>query len=274
MALEHVPRCQHVKVNGVQCGSPALRNRSHCYFHTRVEHERRTAVENVDKGKRSFGFPLLEDANSIQVALMKVIQMLGAGTLDHKTAGLMLYALQTASYNLRQTRFEPEKATEVVIDEDTVDLTQIQGPQWAARDFPPSAPPEVQDLFRDDAIEDDVREEEEEVPEEDVLRDAVLEEAEAETPRAAMTAAPASLKCEAGANAPRMAAAHKTSTAIVDPVVADVAHRREQKRKLQRDIDLDNEPNSLAKILLQRMGLPLMDEEGGNERRTEVAAKT
>jgi hypothetical protein len=123
MALEHVPRCQHVKVNGVQCGSPALRRKTHCYFHTRVEHERRAAAETTD-GKRSFGFPLLEDANSIQVALMKMVQMLGAGTLDHKTAGLMIYALQTASYNLRNARFEPEKLTDVVIDEDTVDPRQ------------------------------------------------------------------------------------------------------------------------------------------------------
>ena len=46
------------------------------------------------------------------MALMKVIQMLGSGQLDHKTAGLMLYALQTASNNLRNTEFEAE-ATDV-----------------------------------------------------------------------------------------------------------------------------------------------------------------
>lgn len=135
MPLENVPRCQHIKVNGVQCGSPALRNRTHCFFHTRAEYEKRLACEDRTV-KRTFGFPLLEDANSIQVALMKVIQMLGAGTLDHRTAGLMLYALQTASSNLRSARFEPEKLTDVVIDEDTVDLTRMKGPQWSARDFP------------------------------------------------------------------------------------------------------------------------------------------
>jgi hypothetical protein len=275
MALEHVPRCQHVKVNGVQCGSPALRNRSHCYFHTRVEHERKLAVGNTE-GERSFGFPLLEDANSIQVALMKVIQMLGAGALDHKTAGLMLYALQTASYNLRQTRFEPEKATEVVIDEDTVDLTRIQGPQWAARDFPPSAPPEAQDLFRDDVVEDEVPEND--AVEDDVPEEALLQKAEPERTRVTPSAAPAAVsarpevKSEASVNALRTAAAHKPAT--VDPAVADAARRRDQKRKLQRDIDLDNEPNSLAKILLQRMGLPPMDEEGGNERETETVRQT
>ena len=93
MALEHVPRCQHVKVNGVQCGSPVLRNRAR-FFHTRAEYDRQLVCDDRS-GKRTFGFPLLEDANAIQVALIKVVQMLGAGTLDHKTASLMLYALQT-----------------------------------------------------------------------------------------------------------------------------------------------------------------------------------
>jgi hypothetical protein len=47
----------------------------------------------------------------------------------------MLYALQTASANLRHIRFEPEKLTDVVIDEDTVDLTRLSGPQWSSHDF-------------------------------------------------------------------------------------------------------------------------------------------
>jgi len=134
MGFENVPRCQHIKINGVQCGSPALRRRAHCFFHTRAEHERALATQDRS-GNRTFGFPLLEDANSIQVALMKVIQMLGSGILDHKTAGLMLYGLQTASANLRHAKFEPEELTDVVIDEDTVDLTRVEGPQWCVHDF-------------------------------------------------------------------------------------------------------------------------------------------
>jgi hypothetical protein len=140
MALRDVPRCQHVKVNGVQCGSPALRRKAYCYFHERAQYERERAA-TAAPGTRTFGFPLLEDANSIQVALMKVLQMLGAGVLDHKTAALMLYGLQTASANLRSTKFEPEKSTDVVIDEDTVDLTRIKGPQWSMRNFHQKAEP-------------------------------------------------------------------------------------------------------------------------------------
>ncbi len=66
---------------------------------------------------------------------MKVIQMLGAGHLDHKTAGLMLYALQTASANLRNAEFEVEEVTHVVIDRDDVHRTCINGPQWFKEDF-------------------------------------------------------------------------------------------------------------------------------------------
>jgi hypothetical protein len=154
MALEHVPRCQHIKVNGVQCGSPALRRNAHCYFHARAHHERAISAEDKS-AKRRFGFPLLEDANSIQVALMKVIQMLGSGTLDHKTAGLMLYALQTASSNLRNARFETEKPTDVVIDEDTVDLTRIAGRQWTARDFAPPDEADERKKQNDKAMSDE-----------------------------------------------------------------------------------------------------------------------
>jgi len=134
MDLDNVPRCQHIKMNGTQCGSPALRNRRLCFFHDRIRREQSRIAADVS-AQRRFDLPLLEDANSVQVALMKVIQMLGSGRLDHKTAGLMLYALQTASANLRIADFEVETASDVVVDRDTVNATCINGPQWFEEDF-------------------------------------------------------------------------------------------------------------------------------------------
>jgi hypothetical protein len=134
MGLENVPRCQHVKMNGTQCGSPALRRRRHCFFHERIRRERAKIAANA-VGPRRFDLPLLEDANSVQVALMKVIQMLGCGQMDHKTAGLILYALQTASVNLRNAEFEVDEVTDVVIDRDDVHRTSINGQQWFEEDF-------------------------------------------------------------------------------------------------------------------------------------------
>lgn len=132
--FENVPRCQHVKVNGTQCGSPALRRRRHCFFHERIRRERAKIAADTS-AQRGFDLPLLEDANSVQVALMKTIQMLGSGRMDHRTAGLILYALQTASVNLRNAEFEVRRVTDVVIDRDDVDRTCINGPQWSEEDF-------------------------------------------------------------------------------------------------------------------------------------------
>jgi len=106
-----------------------------------------------------FDLPLLEDANAVQVALMKVIQMLGSGRLDHKTAGLMLYALQTASVNLRNTDFETEEVTDIVIDRDTVDATCINGPQWFEEDFDEDE--------EDEAAETETEDEDEEAEEDE-----------------------------------------------------------------------------------------------------------
>jgi hypothetical protein len=136
MSLEDVPRCQHVKVNGTQCGSPALRRRRHCYFHDHMlDGKRRFANRQEVKPRAIYSMCLLEDANAVQLAVMQVLQLLGSGQMDTKTAGLMLYGLQIASSNLRHTTFEAAKPTDVVIDRNTLDQTCLNGPQWFARDF-------------------------------------------------------------------------------------------------------------------------------------------
>jgi hypothetical protein len=164
MSLENVPRCQHVKVNGTQCGSPALRRRRHCFFHDRFRREQARIAADAS-AQRKFELPLLEDANSVQIALMKVIQMLGSGRLDSKTAGLILYALQTASVNLRNADFEANDVSDVVIDRDTVSATCIDGPQWLEEDFEDDS--EEEDSEEDDSEEEDEEEEDEEEDEEE-----------------------------------------------------------------------------------------------------------
>ena len=80
-------------------------------------------------------FPVLEDANSIQVGLMHVMRLLVSGEMDSKTAGLLLYALQTASFNLRRTNFEPSFKHDVVIDPSRVNETPLGGMLWSEADF-------------------------------------------------------------------------------------------------------------------------------------------
>ena len=129
-------RCQHLKTNGTQCGSPALRRNRFCYFHKRYQEERiRLNVDRRRRGTATFFLPVLEDANSIQIALMQVMRLILSGQVDPKTAGLLLYALQTASSNLSRINFEPAVKTRVVIDPRTVDQTPLGEDPWCKEDF-------------------------------------------------------------------------------------------------------------------------------------------
>jgi hypothetical protein len=131
-----IPRCQHIKVNGTQCGSPALRRNRLCYFHKTWQGSRIALGANrARRASAVFDLPLLEDANSIQLALMQVMRLILSGQLDGKTAGLLLYALQTASSNLARTNFEPTIKTRVVIDPRTVDQTPLGEDPWNRDDY-------------------------------------------------------------------------------------------------------------------------------------------
>jgi len=134
-----IARCQHLKVNGTQCGSPALRNERHCFFH-RESSQTFIALDDKPRSRQRVRprpvhvqLPLLEDANSVQVALMQVMRLVLAGEIEHRTAGLLLYALQTASANLANTSFEPSKLTNIVIDQNTIASTPLAATQWSLR---------------------------------------------------------------------------------------------------------------------------------------------
>ena len=110
MPTYKIPQCQHIKKNGSQCGSPALRNQKFCYFHDRC----RPLIEDGSGSARfppaPFFLPLLADANSIQTALSRICEHLLNRRLDPKKAGVLLYAAQLASTNLdRVPRNETRK---------------------------------------------------------------------------------------------------------------------------------------------------------------------
>jgi hypothetical protein len=128
----NIARCQHIKVNGTLCGSPALNQ------------ARRGGAP------LAFELPILEDANSIQVALMQVMRLLLTGEIEHRTAALLLYALQTASSNLSRTEFKP-RPEEVVIDKSTVADTQLGDKAWYKQEF--------EDLQNEEEEEEDNEEE-------------------------------------------------------------------------------------------------------------------
>jgi len=142
-------QCEHIKTNGEFCASPALRGRNYCYFHLtqigrRLRQQAQVSIQRQDANPsassgRALGhegesqvsvqrrdanlghepvaaleLPPLEDGNSIQIALMQVIDAILQNRLDSKRAGLVLYALQTASSNLANgARFEQMRGATV-----------------------------------------------------------------------------------------------------------------------------------------------------------------
>jgi hypothetical protein len=130
------PECRHVRPGGTTCSSPSVKGSYWCYFHSRL-HERQAVrhalrlpngrfanggtAEIVHSGtlpvrsageraegetaihSASLDLPPIEDAASIQLALIDVLQALAANQLDPKRAGLLLYGLQVASVNVKNT---------------------------------------------------------------------------------------------------------------------------------------------------------------------------
>ena len=151
---EFPSRCQHIKVNGTQCGSPALRRNKLCFFHKRF-HSERIDINKARARRRAaiIDLPVLEDANSIQVSLMQIMRLLALGHIDPKTAGLLLYALQTASANLRRTDFEP-RMHKVVLDPRTVGDTLLGENIWEDDDFAEEEDEEDEEAARAEALEE------------------------------------------------------------------------------------------------------------------------
>ncbi|MBZ5616195.1 MAG: hypothetical protein LAO23_19480 [Acidobacteriia bacterium] len=128
-----IRRCRHVKTNGTQCGSPALTGKELCYYH---EQNRPQAVELYLDGERySDGrivLPVFEDAHSIQTVIRQVVQLMLARRIDRKDAGVLLYALQIASGNLKTMQAERAKPTQVVVEPDKAAETPLGMTPWSA----------------------------------------------------------------------------------------------------------------------------------------------
>jgi hypothetical protein len=77
----------------------------YCYAHERM----------LEMRSCRLGLPALEDANGIQMAIMRVQKALIDDEIREKKAGLLLYSLQMASSNLKHTTFTDSK--KVVVTE-------------------------------------------------------------------------------------------------------------------------------------------------------------
>jgi hypothetical protein len=102
MAVKSNPRsCTHIKVNGIRCDSPALRNEVFCYFHQRMIRGVRTPPKS-----RLHPIAMLENQESIQAALMEIVNALVRNQIDVPRARLVLRALSIAARHAGKARFD------------------------------------------------------------------------------------------------------------------------------------------------------------------------
>jgi len=106
---DEAPRCRWVRQDGTSCGSPQMKKHIYCFAHRQMMEARALAL--------SLHAP--EDANAIQIGIMRIQKALIEGTISTKTAGLLLYSMQLALQNVRQTTFGQAKVEEPV--RETVD---------------------------------------------------------------------------------------------------------------------------------------------------------
>jgi hypothetical protein len=103
------PRCRWVRQDGTSCRSPQMKQHIYCFAHMQMAEARALMLM----------LPPPEDANAIQIGLMRIQKSLIEDTISTKKAGLLLYSMQLALTNVGQTTFGQAKDEEMV--RDTVD---------------------------------------------------------------------------------------------------------------------------------------------------------
>lgn len=126
-------RCQHIKTNGTQCGSPAMREGKFCYHHQECRAERVT-VKGADGKTSEILVPVFEDAHSIQTMVRQVVILMLEDRIDDKKAGRVLYGLQIAGSNLKHMEAEKPRAEQVVVDAAKVAETPLGMTPWSRND--------------------------------------------------------------------------------------------------------------------------------------------
>jgi hypothetical protein len=100
MNLQSAPRCTYIHVTGHACKTPALKGKNFCYFHQRVI---RSVAMPIDS--RVAPLFIIESRESIQYAIIEIMNAISSGTMDHKTGSLLLRALNIAERISRRSRF-------------------------------------------------------------------------------------------------------------------------------------------------------------------------
>lgn len=105
-------QCHHIFPDDTRCGSPRMRDEQFCYYH---HDSRRPVVRPHDRIARRSSFSLLTPGspNAILESLGEVMARIATNDIDSRRAGLLLYALQLASTNLRSAQQSGEPKLEI-----------------------------------------------------------------------------------------------------------------------------------------------------------------
>jgi hypothetical protein len=114
------PRCQWVRQDGTSCRSPQMKQHIYCFAHRQMMEARELMLR----------LPPPEDANAIQVGLMRIQKAVIEDTISMKKAGLLLYSMQLALTNVGQTTFGKAKDEEMV--RETMDEEEAISSQHSA----------------------------------------------------------------------------------------------------------------------------------------------
>src|SRR4051812_4972084 len=96
--------CAHIRITGETCGCYALTDSEYCYWHLRGRNAQTNAPRDRRRKRNTFILPLLEDANSIQLAIQMVLQALANRTIERAAAATFLYGIQVAAINVKSLK--------------------------------------------------------------------------------------------------------------------------------------------------------------------------
>jgi len=99
-------RCRHIKVNGTQCGSPALRNNIFCFYHQNDRPCPLPCYSDIEYATGEITLPFLKTRTPFRPLFARSCRWSCKRESSGKPPGLLLYALQIASSNLKRMELE------------------------------------------------------------------------------------------------------------------------------------------------------------------------
>jgi|ERR1051326_2911826 hypothetical protein len=102
---QRAARCQHMHLNGEQCGAPRVRGKKLCHMHERME-QSKAESENLATMINAWS---MEDPDTIQAAIQGLQRAIMGGKLTTAQVGQLAYTIQLAAWNVTRTSWMQEE---------------------------------------------------------------------------------------------------------------------------------------------------------------------